>query len=460
MSIWLYYIIYPSHSSIPPCSFRALAVCVKNKTTERKQTNILAMARVRENLYVTVPSLFRCPISMDVMRSPVSLCTGVTYDRSSIQHWLESGHDTCPATLQVLPSKDFIPNLTLHRLIHLWLLSSAADGESYSQESTLSGDNLRLLLRRIQTDGEDLAASLSKIAEFTKISGECNRSLANFPGFDSAIVCALARSCSRIDQSEHAIAILDSVIRENGNVTVAGERFRRLILDAREDCFGSIMFILEKGSLKAKIESVRVLEFLAGDNLQSKRCIAETQGLLSLLSNLLNVDSEGLDDAVLSLLLVVSATQSAKVELVRSGIVAELSKRLRSAACGGSTAERCLRMLALVATCADGRAAIAGDPSCTEAVVEKLARASKAATEDAVAVLWRLCCLCSNVKVRDDVAKRNGVVVVLLVMQRGCEEHVRSMCVDLIKVLRGAFKNGLPLALGSYDTKNTHIKSS
>ena len=90
--------------------------------------------------------------------------------------------------------------------------------------------------------------------------------------------------------------------------------------------------------------------------------------------------------------------------------------------------------------------------------VERITKASKAAAADAVAVLWSLCCLCKNVKVRDDVAKRNGVVVVLLVMQRGWEEHVRSMCMDLIKVLKGVRKNGLRLELGCYDTKTTHIK--
>lgn len=75
---------------------------------------------VRQELYIAVPNLFRCPISLDVMKSPVSLCTGVTYDRSSIQHWLESGHDTCPATMQILSTKEFVPNLTLHRLIAHW----------------------------------------------------------------------------------------------------------------------------------------------------------------------------------------------------------------------------------------------------------------------------------------------------------------------------------------------------
>ena len=211
--------------------------------------------------------------------------------------------------------------------------------------------------------------------------------------------------------------------------------------------------------MKSKVESVRVLEFLAGD-FQSKRWIAEARGLLSLLVRLLNDGSEELNDAVLSLLAAVSVTNSAKAELVRAGIVEAVSKTLRSEACGGSTAEKCLRVLAVAATCAEGRAAMAGDPTCAAAVAERVAKAGKAAAEDAVAVLWSLCCLCGNERVRDEVAMRNGVAVVLLVMQRGCEGHVRSMCVDLIKVLRksASSKNGLPLALGSYDTKTTHIK--
>ena len=108
--------------------------------------------------------------------------------------------------------------------------------------------------------------------------------------------------------------------------------------------------------------------------------------------------------------------------------------------------------------CAEGWAAMAEEWWCAAAVVERITKASKAAAADAVAVLWSLCCLCKNVKVKDDVAKRNGVVVVLLVMQRGWEEHVRSMCMHLIKALKGVCKNGLGLELGCYDTKTTHIK--
>ncbi|KAL2577550.1 hypothetical protein GLYMA_16G170300v4 [Glycine max] len=412
------------------------------------------MAKVRDQkLYVTVPSLFRCPISMDVMRSPVSLCTGVTYDRASIQHWLDSGHDTCPATMQVLPSKDFIPNLTLHRLIRLWLLSSSSSSSAEPPSPSSSADHLRPLLRQIQTSDDNVPGILSKIAEFAKKSGENRRSLAAFPGFDSAVVRALAGSNSLIDVAENAIYLLGSVFRENGKST--GERIRKLILDAREQCFDAMIFVLRNGSLKSKIETVKVLEFLACD-FQSSKSISEACGLLSLLASFLKDGGEEINDAVLSLLGVVSVTHSAKVELVSSGVVEVVTKLLR--ACSAATAERCLRMLAVLATCAEGRAAMAEEPSCAAAVVERITKASKAAAADAVAVLWSLCCLCRNVKVRDEVAKRNGVVVVLLVMQRGWEEHVRSMCVDLIKVLKGACKNGLGLELGCYDTKTTHIK--
>lgn len=217
-----------------------------------------------------------------------------------------------------------------------------------------------------------------------------------------------------------------------------------------------MMFILRNGSVKSKIETVRVLEFLASDS-QAKKSITETRGMLSLVASFLKDGGEELNDAVLSLLGVVSVTHSAKVELVNCGVVKVVSEMLQACS-AAATVERCLRVLAVVATCAEGREAMAEEPSCAAAVVERVTKASKGAAEDAVAVLWSLCCLRGNVKVRDDVAKRNGVAVILLVMQRGWEEHVRGMCVDLIKVLKGSCKNGLGLEIGSYDTKTTHIK--
>ncbi|XP_077244165.1 U-box domain-containing protein 16-like [Tasmannia lanceolata] len=63
------------------------------------------------------PADFRCPISLDLMRDPVIVSTGQTYDRASISRWIESGHATCPKTGQSLSHTDLVPNQALKSLI-------------------------------------------------------------------------------------------------------------------------------------------------------------------------------------------------------------------------------------------------------------------------------------------------------------------------------------------------------
>ncbi|KAF5202339.1 U-box domain-containing protein [Thalictrum thalictroides] len=69
---------------------------------------------------IAFPVDFRCPISLDLMRDPVVVATGQTYDRSSINHWIDSGHNTCPKTGQVLAHTNLISNRALKNLIALW----------------------------------------------------------------------------------------------------------------------------------------------------------------------------------------------------------------------------------------------------------------------------------------------------------------------------------------------------
>ncbi|KAG6417717.1 hypothetical protein SASPL_119909 [Salvia splendens] len=72
---------------------------------------------------IETPCYFLCPISMEAMIDPVTVSTGITYDRHSIEKWLSSSKTpTCPVTKQPLnPSAAALtPNHTLRRLIHTW----------------------------------------------------------------------------------------------------------------------------------------------------------------------------------------------------------------------------------------------------------------------------------------------------------------------------------------------------
>ncbi|KAL2957640.1 hypothetical protein AAZX31_18G160500 [Glycine max] len=95
---------------------------------------------------LVIPDEFRCPISLELMKDPVIICTGQTYDRSCIKKWLEAGHRTCPMTQQILSTSILIPNHALYGLIsswceangveppkrsgNLWLCKTTSDGSS------------------------------------------------------------------------------------------------------------------------------------------------------------------------------------------------------------------------------------------------------------------------------------------------------------------------------------------
>ncbi|TKY71593.1 U-box domain-containing protein 8 [Spatholobus suberectus] len=111
-----------------------------------------------------LPEHFKCPISLEIMSDPVILSSGHTFDRSSIQRWLDAGHRTCPITKLPLPEHaSLIPNHALRSLIsnyapisplhhspHPQTLISALTSPSSPLPSKL--DALRLLTRLSRGD--------------------------------------------------------------------------------------------------------------------------------------------------------------------------------------------------------------------------------------------------------------------------------------------------------------------
>ncbi|PON76275.1 Coatomer beta subunit [Parasponia andersonii] len=418
---------------------------------------------VRGELYITVPNLFRCPISMDVMRSPVSLCTGVTYDRASIQHWLDSGHDTCPATMQTLPSKDFIPNLTLRRLINLWAQSHGppSPSSSASFRSVVSEQQVRALIQQLENENDNpkvVVDYLTAIVDFASFRDENRTVVASFDGFVSAITGVLCRGSARMEVLELVIRVLDSISTENS----VRAQLHASVSKRIQSFLSTIRLILRSGSWKSKIGSARVLSSISHDA-ESKRAITEDSDLLrELIHHLLLLGSDSdfaLHDAVFSCLIAVSVTRSTKAELVGFGLVGLLATTLSSRNSPKLVAEKALRLLAVVSTTAEGRSAIGKDGRCAAAVVERLMKVSRAATEDGVAVVWSVCCVLGEKKTREAVVSNNGVGKILMVMQSGYSEghQVRSMCLALLRVLRIGSSSSDGFGIESYVSKTTHI---
>ncbi|KAL1810312.1 hypothetical protein ACET3Z_027302 [Daucus carota] len=76
----------------------------------------------RGNVEVEVVSFlnledFRCPISLELMTDPVTVSTGQTYDRASIQKWFKSGNLICPKTGERLETTELVANSSLRKII-------------------------------------------------------------------------------------------------------------------------------------------------------------------------------------------------------------------------------------------------------------------------------------------------------------------------------------------------------
>ncbi|CAI5977761.1 unnamed protein product [Closterium sp. NIES-65] len=67
-----------------------------------------------------VPEEFLCPLSLEIMRDPVIIASGQTYDRAYIERWFSEGRSSCPKTRQCIEHTNFCPNFALRSMIADW----------------------------------------------------------------------------------------------------------------------------------------------------------------------------------------------------------------------------------------------------------------------------------------------------------------------------------------------------
>ena len=114
----------------------------KDAKVGKPAVRIQERARLTPHTLIHVPPSFLCPITMDLMREPVTCADGHSYERAAIERWLEKGHRTSPSTGAELPHKTLTPNHTMRKTIEEWrdqhfttvtLLELARFGRSVSQ---------------------------------------------------------------------------------------------------------------------------------------------------------------------------------------------------------------------------------------------------------------------------------------------------------------------------------------
>lgn len=162
---------------------------------------------------IEVPQFFLCPISLQIMKDPVTTVTGITYDRESIEHWLVTAKDcVCPVTKQPLPRNlDFLtPNHTLRRLIQAWCSANESNGVDRipTPRSPLEKSQVQKLLKDLEVP-RIFQTALEKIHALATESERNRRCMAE-GGVAKAMVDVITRSFKQGNENVLNILKLNS----------------------------------------------------------------------------------------------------------------------------------------------------------------------------------------------------------------------------------------------------------
>ncbi|XP_059647802.1 U-box domain-containing protein 26-like [Cornus florida] len=385
---------------------------------------------------VQIPYHFRCPISLELMRDPVTVSTGQTYDRASIESWVAMGNVTCPVTRAPLTDFTLIPNHTLRRLIQEWCVANRSFGVERIPTPKQPADpaTVRTLLSQassVTTPNHSRLAALRRLKGLARES-EKNRSVIS--GHNAReILLSIIFSNTSSDSSElnhESLAILSLFpLSESECVFVTSDPER----------FGYLVDLLFHSSIEVRVNSAALIETVVtgtrSPDIRAKITNADEifQGIVEILNcplaypRALKVGIK----ALFALCLVKQNRQKA----VAAGAVEALIDRL--ADFEKCDAERTLATVELLCRIPSGCAAFAGHALTVPLLVKIILKISDRATEYAAGALLSLCSDSEQTQ-RDAVAA--GVLTqLLLLVQSDCTERAKRKAQLLLKLLRDSW---------------------
>ncbi|KAK3419431.1 hypothetical protein EUGRSUZ_H05037 [Eucalyptus grandis] len=243
---------------------------------------------------LSIPHEFLCPITLEIMTDPVIVATGQTYERESIQKWLDSNHRTCPKTGQILRHLLVVPNYALRNLILEWCEKN--DFELPRKAISVGSDGSSSeLVKQISCLVQDLSSSqlnarrhaILELRTLSKDNPDNRILIANMGGV-TPLVQLLSFPDSKIQ--EHAVTALLNLSLNNAN--------KRVI--AREGAIPAIIDILQNGMDEAWENSAAALFSISMLD-ENKVLVGSANGIPPLVDLLKNGTVQGKKDAATAL---------------------------------------------------------------------------------------------------------------------------------------------------------------
>ncbi|KAK4492176.1 hypothetical protein RD792_002974 [Penstemon davidsonii] len=276
-----------------------------------------------------VPDEFKCPLSKELMRDPVIISTGQTYDRPFIQKWLNSGNRTCPQTQQVLSHTILTSNHLIREMIAKWCKNHGIklpDSVHYTNEEGLTEadrSHFLSLLKKMSSrlpDQKEAAKELrlltKRMPSFRALFGE---SLEAIPQLLSPLSHTKSENEVHLELQEDLITtLLNLSIHDNNKKLVAETPMViPLLIDA-----------LKTGTIETRSNSAAALFTLSA--LDSNKVLIGKSGALKPLIDLLDEGYPLAMKDVASAIFNLCILHENKARAVRDGAVRVILKKITS----------------------------------------------------------------------------------------------------------------------------------
>ncbi|KAF7041634.1 hypothetical protein CFC21_051401 [Triticum aestivum] len=374
-----------------------------------------------------VPAVFICPISLEPMVDPVTLCTGQTYERANISRWLALGHRTCPTTMQELWDDALTPNATLRQLIAAWFSRRYTRFKKRSADyhgraaDLVHGLRGTAVPRRQPLKGQARVAALRELRSLACAHQSVTKAIAEACGV-SLLTSLLGPFTSHSVGSE-AVAILVSGVPLDADAKAALMQPAKVSL---------VVDMLNEGAVDTKINCVRLIRIL----MEEKGFRPETVASLSLLAGSMRLvrDKRHQDGVAAGLELlnsICAVHRPARSMIVSIGAVQQLVELLPELAT--ECVEPALDILDALASVPEGRTALKDCPRTIPNAVRLLMRVSEACTQRALSMLWVVCRMVPEESA--PAALDVGLAAkLLLVIQSGCGPELKQQASELLKL--------------------------
>ncbi|XP_031281482.1 U-box domain-containing protein 30-like [Pistacia vera] len=371
---------------------------------------------IQELESIDVPPVFICPISLEPMQEPVTLCTGQTYERSNILKWFSLGRYTCPTTMQELWDDSVTPNKTLQQLIYSWFSRKYAAMKKKSED--VHGRSIEILESLKKVKGQARVQALKELRKLVSSHSTAKKAVVGNNGV--GLISLLLGPFTTHAVGSEAIGILV-------NLDLDLESKKNLMQPAK---ISLMVDMLNEGTIETKVNCTSLIEILMEADLGSEKVSS-----LSLLVGLLRLVKDKRHKigvfAGLGLLKTICSHEAARNSLVSIGAVPQLVEILPSLS--NDCLELALHVLEVVSTVHEGRLALKNCPHTIPNVVKLLMRVSESCTQFALSILWAVCKLapdeCAPLAVDAGLAAK-----LLLVIQSGCSPVLKQQSAELLKL--------------------------